>query len=203
MSLTYNQVIQTQQPTTNQALQLTPKALFEYKKTLADTKTLEQRLNDDLDETRSVKSEFDYATKKKFIDIMSQQRARKNFKAPTLADLGTGIAKEDEKATTFSKKTGLSMRSGRNLEPLATKNDSIGDANPPPILEHPAEEPSAPEASGEAKPQHKCLECSQVLSDDEVTINQRFIDQALTDSSPAPGKIDISALPLCAKCHFE
>ena len=99
-----------------------------------------------------MKSEFDYDTKKKFIDIMSQQRARKAFKAPTLADLGAGTGKEDEKATTFSKKTGLSMRSGRNLEPLATKNDSIGDANPPPILEHPAEEAPAPEGSAEGKP---------------------------------------------------
>ena len=42
------------------------------------------------------------------------------------------------------------MRSGRNLENLATKHDSVGEANP--ILEHPAEDqvgesPHQPEAA--------------------------------------------------------
>ncbi len=56
------------------------KPLFDYKKTLVDSKnngqTIEERLNrpDAEDETRSVRSEFDYTTKKKFVDVISKER---------------------------------------------------------------------------------------------------------------------------------
>ncbi len=56
------------------------KPLFDYKKTLVDSKnngqTIEERLNrpDAEDETRSVRSEFDYTTKKKFVDMISKER---------------------------------------------------------------------------------------------------------------------------------
>lgn len=55
------------------------KPLFDYKKTL-DSKnygqTIDERLNrpDVEDETRSVRSEFDYTTKKKFVDMISKER---------------------------------------------------------------------------------------------------------------------------------
>jgi hypothetical protein len=54
--------------------------LFDYKKTLIDPKnnslTVEERLNktEIEDETRSIRSEFDYTTKKKFVDMISKEK---------------------------------------------------------------------------------------------------------------------------------
>lgn len=132
--------------------------------------TIDQRLNggllDDLDETRSIKSEFDYSTKKKFLDIISQQKIQK-YKVPTQADLGTTAGKEDERATLFSKRTGLSMRSGRNMGVLVGKFDSTGTTNKvDTILEQNGEENGQDQLVF-----HKCVECSQQLGEDEVTIN--------------------------------
>ena len=47
-----------------------------------------------------------------------------------------------------------------------------------------------------------CGQCTQLLSEDEVTINQRFVDQALT-SAETPTQADASNYPLCVKCLFE
>ena len=48
----------------------------------------------------------------------------------------------------------------------------------------------------------QCGQCTQLLSEDEVTINQRFVDQALT-SAETPTQADASNYPLCVKCLFE
>jgi hypothetical protein len=54
--------------------------LFDYKKTLIDPKnnslTVEERLNktEIEDETRSIRSEFDCTTKKKFVDMISKEK---------------------------------------------------------------------------------------------------------------------------------
>lgn len=45
-----------------------------------------------------------------------------------------------------------------------------------------------------------CKECQTPLGDDELTINQRFIDQYLTEVNAS---VDLSIFPLCVKCHFE
>lgn len=56
-------------------------------------------------------------------------------------------------------------------------------------------------AEGPSVPVTNCVACPQVLSEDEVTINQRFIDQALT--STEHGSSDVAQYPLCVKCLFE
>lgn len=87
----FNQATKLQTPKAGGA-QLTQKALFDYKKTLVDQKkgdrmTIEERLNEAaneaaLDDTRSIKSEFDYSTKKKFVEMISQQPKDKRLKLP-------------------------------------------------------------------------------------------------------------------------
>ncbi len=96
---------------------LTQKALFDYKKTLVNDKsnnlTIEQRLNaqdDLLDETRSVKSEFDYSVKKKFVEMISQQRhngLNNKFRLPD----SDALKKLDDDR--LSKRSHLSLRSQR------------------------------------------------------------------------------------------
>jgi hypothetical protein len=56
-------------------------------------------------------------------------------------------------------------------------------------------------AEGPASPATNCVGCAQVLSEDEVTINQRFIDQALTSTDTTSS--DVAHYPLCVKCLFE
>jgi hypothetical protein len=47
-----------------------------------------------------------------------------------------------------------------------------------------------------------CSECKNQLSEDEATINQRFIEQMLLESVNGPS-LDQTPFPLCVKCHFE
>jgi hypothetical protein len=76
--------------------------------------TIEQRLagHDEFDETRSVKSEFDYSTKKKFVEMISQQQRGANglkqgFKLPDAESLKR--LEEDR----LTKRSHLSLRSTR------------------------------------------------------------------------------------------
>ena len=103
--------------------------MFDYKKTLAgqqpDKKafaTLDERLakeDRDLDEQRSMKSEFDYSTKKKFVDMISKQ---KRF---TLPQNGEPLSKDAlDKLSGISKKGTtlagpISLRSNRTATLLA------------------------------------------------------------------------------------
>jgi len=165
--------------------------LFDHKKTLGqqvDKKTfatLDERLakeDRELDEQRSMKSEFDYSTKKKFVEMISKQ---KRF---TLPQNGEPLSKEAlEKLSGISKKSTtlagpISLRSNRAATLIAKQL-----ANPETILEAKNEGENAgdgkealPEAT--SAPASNCITCAIVLSDDEVTINQRFIDQALTST---------------------
>ena len=49
------------------------------------------------------------------------------------------------------------------------------------ILEHPNETTEDPIKNGDKLTNQTCTACSVMLSEDEVTINQRFIDQSLAD----------------------
>lgn len=55
---------------------------------------------------------------------------------------------------------------------------------------------------GKEKEVIHCGQCTQLLSEDEVTINQRFVDHALK-SAETPAQADASNYPLCVKCLFE
>lgn len=116
--------------------------LFDHKKTLIghEKAGLEHRLlmsnpDDLLDETRSVKSEFDYSTKKKFVEMISGQNSKK-FRLPG----DSGNQREDDKASLLSKRSGLSMRSGRvGLTSKILDGINKGNNNVEPILEQPNE----------------------------------------------------------------
>lgn len=197
---------QNQSLTHNGNQQLTQKALFDYKKTLVEGKnsnvTVEQRLNGEnpeLDETRSIKSEFDYSTKKKFVEMISQQQRQQKFKLPGTAE---GERREDDKASVYSKRSGLSVRSGRVglaqrlLEQGKNFNASLD-------VDAIAEQTNEGNEHGNDLTQQPCSECRIPLSEDELTINQRFIDQLLQDAVANSIELTNAVYPLCVKCHFE
>lgn len=139
-------------------------ALFDYKKTLVDKQqpnlTIEQRLNaqdDLLDETRSVKSEFDYSVKKKFVEMLSQQ-PRLNHKY-NLPDSLTLRKLDDDRTSKRSHQ--LSSLRAQRLAAYQSKDEQAAT-----IIEE--EEPETP-----------CADCKAPLSEDELTINQRFVEQAI------------------------
>ena len=76
--------------------------------------TIEERLNEAaneaaLDETRSIKSEFDYSTKKKFVEMISQQPKDKRLKLPE----GGAAKGEEDRVSNQSRRSQLSTRSVR------------------------------------------------------------------------------------------
>ena len=66
------------------------------------------------------------------------------------------------------------------------------------------------EAAEEETEETLCIDCKAPLSDDELTINQRFVEQAINEASnDLRASIDTQnattqqPYPLCVKCHFE
>ena len=67
------------------------------------------------DDSRSMRSEFDYTTKKKFTEMANTQGPFKPTRAK-LAKLDNGIESQGgDKLRVFSKKSGISMRSNRGV----------------------------------------------------------------------------------------
>ena len=131
---------------------MTQKALFDYKKTLVDPRsnmTLEERLKrpEMEDETRSIRSEFDYTTKKKFVEMISKEK--KQSKLSNIPENALSPNRDGDKMSTISKRSGLSVRSNRgglnakNLEGVPTK----GTVDT--ILEHPNETTEEPNQNGD------------------------------------------------------
>jgi hypothetical protein len=112
-----------------------------------DNLTLEERLAEPFeDESRSIKSEFDYTTKKKFVEMISQQRKGLKLMPGALPD---GVnSKDDDRVSAYSRRTGMSVRSGRlglrvmesgtkggNVEPIPEQANEVEDVNVADIIE--------------------------------------------------------------------
>lgn len=108
----------------------------------------------------------------------------------------------------LSRRSGLSIRSGR-VGLTQKLVEQAKTANADPIAEHPNED--AGDETGNQLNQNgepvdpnmnvqTCNECKANLGEDELTINQRLIDQALQENA---AQVDLTKYPLCVKCHFE
>lgn len=117
-----------------------------------------------------MKSEFDYSTKKKFVDIISKQ---KRFNLPQngeplskeALDKLSGISALKKGATTLAGP--ISLRSNRAATLLAKQMLNNPENNTIPEAKNEGEnagENNTPVATN-------CLGCAVVLSEDEVTIN--------------------------------
>lgn len=114
-----------------------------------------------------MKSEYDYSIKRKFVDIISKQKPQQ-LTSEALAAVGAEnkTAIEDKVST---RKSSLSIRSGRrdNLVPKILVEGIT--TNVVPIIEE------------EGEKETTCTLCFNELTDDEVTINLRFIEQAISN----------------------
>ena len=113
--------------------------------------TLEERLKrpEVEDETRSIRSEFDYTTKKKFVEMISKEKKQQSKLSNITAENALSPNRDGDKMSTISKRSGLSVRSNRgglnakNLEGIPTK----GTVDT--ILEHPNETTEEPNQNGD------------------------------------------------------
>lgn len=113
-------------------------------------------------------------------------------------------AKDLEKLSTVSKKIPggpLSLRSAR-LSQKGVPNTEQALKTTEPIPEVKEEGEDQKEGEAVVTPNAaQCTRCQTALTEDEITINQRFIDQALLQTEI--NLADVSEFPLCVKCHFE
>lgn len=108
-----------------------------------------------------------------------------------------------DKLSAISKKTTtlagpISLRSNRAATLLA-KQIAGGNNETIPEAKNEGENGDGGEA-GPSNPMVTCISCALILSDDEVTINLRFIEQA---QASGEGSEAASTFPLCVKCLFE
>jgi len=96
----------------------------------------------------------------------------------------------------------ISLRSNRAATLIAKQLTSNAEVIPEGKNEGDApNETKEPVAEGPSAPATNCVACAIILSDDEITINQRFIDQAL--ASTETSSLEVAQYPLCVKCLFE
>ena len=157
------------------------------------------------EDLRSVRSEYDYGSKKKFVDVLGNISATQQLKklraqheiqnASNPGGLGSVKSSQFSKA---SYKSHISKVSGRSLAMAGRvkKTDAARDEkNSSPI---PEEDPNDDEEL-EARPEDfvNCNTCMKKLSEDEKIINARFVNEAMAASR------DISVFPICISCNFE
>lgn len=178
---------------------------FEHGKTLLNNRagldTESRQVEEDL---RSLRSEFDYGSKKKFVDVLgnvSNQTKLNRLRAQHEIEKAGGVG-----AAGNSVRSGASLRSnmtGKLTQKSKMSRISMGLQNRTTGMQNPQAE-AIPEVEGdneelEAKPEDfvACNSCVKQLSEDEKIINARFVNEALAASR------DISVFPVCIACNFE
>ena len=152
------------------------------------------RADDDL---RSMKSEYDYGSKKKFLDVLGNvSAATKLNRLRAQHDMDRASAKgaasiKSSKISRVSYKSKASARSG------VRAGESNLEAHPTPIEEEGPGDDDEEEL--EARPEDfvNCNNCLRALTEDEKIINARFVNEAMAASR------DISLFPICIACNFE
>jgi hypothetical protein len=132
---------------------------------------------------RSVKSEFDYDSKKKFTELVQQPS-----KAQQLARMQQEFQGSDKKPQSLRSQ---SLRSKISQKTANSRTQAVIEK----INDNPAySNKLVEELIGTLQ---VCNNCSCSLNEDEKIINARFIQQAASNGS------DISVFPICVKCNFE
>ena len=178
---------------------------FEHGKTLLNNRagldTQSRQVEEDL---RSLRSEYDYGSKKKFVDVLgnvSQQTKLNRLRAQHEMEMAGGVGQASAKGSANSGasyqtlQTGkLSQQSKMSRISMAIKNRTSGMAAANSIPEE-----ADYENEVEAKPEDfvACNSCVNQLTEDEKIINARFVNEALAASR------DISVFPVCIACNFE
>ena len=167
------------------------------------------------EDLRSLRSEYDYGSKKKFIDVLgnvstqaklNRLRAEHEINKAGGAMSLKGSQKTNSKASYKSQLSKLSQRS--KLSKRSQMALGVGGQRATGMAEAAAN--AIPEdANGEAafdddeeleaKPEDFvcCRVCMRELSEDEKIINARFVNEAMAASR------DISVFPICIACNFE
>ncbi|CDW73389.1 UNKNOWN [Stylonychia lemnae] len=179
--------------------------LFNHRQTLLDNKALkslsqsfqkEQNAGDD--ETRSMKSEFDYTSKRKFVEMVKPGRG--TLRLGTNVD-GKIMEKDMDRMSNYSRRTGYSMRSNGIKKPNGRLNRTIDAMQNDAIEEQMNEDglDDLEEIGGNdgSNMKDSCNQCNSALTSEEFTLNQRFLEQAQANG------LDTSVFPLCLKCHFD
>ncbi len=144
---------------------------------------------------RSITSEIDYASKKKFVDMLP-----KNPKKPSIdSQKRTLDADFDKKSSNRSvaasvrsaAQSVVSARSGKGLNRTLNPEDIRRDIEP--INETGEEILEDRELNFDAG----CTYCGMSLTEDEQRFNEQYYTQSLNKGKP------VGVLPLCLKCHFE
>ena len=156
------------------------------------------------EDLRSLRSEYDYGSKKKFVDVLgnvSQATKLNRMRAQHEMDQAGGIGGADG---VTSYKSHISKKS---INSKYSRISRVSNANgnktvPMPVRPEPTpipEEDAAFDEELEAKPEDfvSCNVCLKALTEDEKIINARFVNEAMAASR------DISIFPICISCNFE
>ena len=172
---------------------------FEHGKTLLNNDKNAQ-MEEDL---RSLRSEYDYGSKKKFVDVLGNvsqaaklNRMRAQHEMEQAGALGGADGVTSYKSH-ISKKSINSKYSRISRTSNAKGNKTMPvprGADPTPIPEEDVFDEEL-----EAKPEDfvSCNVCLKALTEDEKIINARFVNEAMAASR------DISIFPICISCNFE
>lgn len=151
---------------------------------------------------RSVRSEYDYGSKKKFLDVLGNvsnngklNRMRAQHEMEKAGAAGGLNSVKSSKMSRISYNSKISRASKARGRAGAGETGMHQVANPIPEEDGPAEE----EDILEAQPEDfiNCNNCLRQLNDDERIINARFVNEAMAASR------DISIFPICIACNFE
>ena len=150
------------------------------------------------EDLRSLRSEYDYGSKKKFVDVLgnvsaqtklNRMRAQHEMEkagGPKSSGGLTSYKSHATKQSARSRFTDISKVGGRVIA-------AQGAAIPEEVSE------DFDGADLEAKPEDfvSCNNCLSALNDDEKIINARFVNEAMAAHR------DITVFPICIGCNFD
>ena len=141
--------------------------MFDYSKTLLNNKNKDpNQLNRTLnqDDTRSMRSEYDYENKKKFVDVLGHRKTKTGLLLDQQKDI---LDREYDRQSTRSKP--LSIRSFKTIN-LEQKAKEIQEKQFE-AIEEKVDEGKEEDIDKE----YCCKECGKPLNEEDMQINIRFI----------------------------
>lgn len=173
---------------------------FQHGKTILNNRsgldTESRQVEEDL---RSLRSEYDYGSKKKFVDVLGNvsATAKLNRLRAQHEIVNAGGNNESGLYSYKSYNSKISKMSRKSKASIGAKVVKAQTAVADPIPEEDID--GAFDEELEAKPEDfvSCNSCLRKLTEDEKIINARFVNEAMAASK------DISVFPICIACNFE
>jgi len=143
------------------------------------------------EDLRSLRSEYDYGSKKKFVDVLGNvsttAKLNKMRAQHEMENAGATNSLVSYKSSKYSRQSKASKK------PRAVRANAAAIPIPEEDME------AAFDEDLEARPEDfiSCNSCLRQLTNDEGIINARFVNEAM-----AAGR-DISVFPICIACNFE